>query len=128
MPKPYKQKMSKTWWLDHPAYRLFMLRELSGVFIAVYFLVLVKIMSKADEPEALAECLASLRTVPWYLFHGVILVFSLLHTVTWFDLAPKAIVIPLGEDRLPGIFITGAHYVGMVAISLTVFWFFGVFS
>ena len=36
MPKPYKQKMSKTWWLDHPAYRLFMLRELSGVFIAVY--------------------------------------------------------------------------------------------
>ena len=85
-------------------------------------------MSKADTPEALAECLASLRTVPWYLFHGVILVFSLLHTVTWFDLAPKAIVIPLGEDRLPGIFITGAHYVGMVAISLTVVWFFGVFS
>ena len=83
MPKPYKQQMSKTWWLDHPAYRLFMLRELSGVFIAVYFLVLVNVMSKAGEPEALAECLASLRTWPWYLFHGVILVFSLLHTVTW---------------------------------------------
>ena len=85
-------------------------------------------MSHAGELEDLAKCLASLRTWPWYLFHGVILVFSLLHTVTWFDLAPKAIVIPLGEDRLPGIFITGAHYLGMGAISLTVIWFFGVFS
>ena len=37
--KLYRPKMSTTWWLRKKSYFLFMLRELSSVFIALFLLV-----------------------------------------------------------------------------------------
>ena len=34
--KLYYSKLTPTWWLKKPAYLLFMLRELSSVFIAIF--------------------------------------------------------------------------------------------
>ena len=40
-PKVFRPKMPATWWLKHPKYFLFMLRELSSVFIAIFVVVLL---------------------------------------------------------------------------------------
>jgi fumarate reductase subunit C len=46
------------------------------------------------------------------------------HSITWFNLAPKAMVIKLGDKPIPGIIIALMNYGGWVAISLFFVWLF----
>jgi fumarate reductase subunit C len=51
--KLYHRKMPATWWLTKWSYFLFMLRELSSVFIAVFLVVyLCQIYQLSQGPEA----------------------------------------------------------------------------
>ena len=50
-------------------------------------------------------------------FHLLALAFALYHTTTWFNVTPKAMPVQLGEARLPGGVIIGAHYAGWALVS-----------
>jgi fumarate reductase subunit C len=48
------------------------------------------------------------------------LLFAVYHSVTWFNLAPKAMPVQLGEKTVaPGV-IAGAHYVVWIVLSIVV--------
>ena len=47
-------------------------------------------------------------------------------TFDWFKLAPKAMPVQLGEQKLPDLYIIVAHYIAWVAVTAIVFWFAGV--
>ena len=50
--KLYYPKMPATWWLRKPRYFLFMLRELSSVFIAIFLIVfLIQIYQLTDSSD-----------------------------------------------------------------------------
>lgn len=123
MNKPYVRPVSPTWFLQRGSYALFMLRELSSVFVALYVLELLCLVLQVQKgPAAVADFFAALKAPGWILFHLVALAFALLHSITWFNLTPKAVVVRLGEEKVPGVLIAGANYVGWIAISIFLWW------
>jgi succinate dehydrogenase subunit C len=121
--KPYIRRMPASWWLKQPSYLLFMLRELSCVFVGGYVvLFLMMIRSLAQGPDQYEAFLGMLRSPLAILFHVVALAFALLHTITWFQATPKAMAVWKGEERLPPAMMIIPNYVAWVVVSGVVAW------
>jgi fumarate reductase subunit C len=98
----YRRRVSLFWWAQRRSYLLFVLRELSSVAVAwtvVYLLIMVNaVFSGADAYQRFLDWSGR----PWLiLINLVTLIFLLLHAVTWFNLAPQAIVVRLKGRRMP---------------------------
>ena len=119
----YRPPTSRLWWLHRRAYLLFVLRELSSVFVAwfvVYLLLLVDAVHGGS--EAYREFL-ELSARPWMLALNVVaLAFVLLHAITWFNLAPQAMVVRLGGRRLPSRAVAAGHFAAWAAASAVIAW------
>ena len=115
--------MSTYWWLEKRSYFAFILREASCLFVAwfvVYLLMLVRAVSQGQ--TSYRDFLIWSANGGVVLLNVVSLCFVLLHAVTFFSAAPQAMVVRIGGSKLPGSAITGAHYAGLVAVSLLVAW------
>src|SRR5579862_9136605 len=90
----YPRQESKTWFMTRWPYRIFMLRELSGLFLAGYTILLLVLVAKVhDGAAAFTSFRDTLQSPALIVFSCVALLFALLHTVTWFQAVPK--VLPL---------------------------------
>ena len=121
MARPYpRQHVSKTWYLKRTPYRIFILREWSAVFVALYFGLLVTLAARAREGVgSLQEYVdVALSTPLGIAFHLVTLAFASLHTVTWFQAVPKAIRVRMGDEFIPAKTLIGVHYLALVGISV----------
>lgn len=120
-PRWHRTPVSTYWWLERRSYFLFILRELSSVFVAwfvAYLLVLIDAVSEND--AAYREFLEWSRH-PFVLFLNIVsLFFVALHAVTWFNLAPQAMVMHVGGRRLPGSWITASNYAALVVVSTVI--------
>ena len=120
-PKVFRPKMPATWWLRHPKYFLFMMRELSSVFIAIFVVVLlVQIAQLPYGEEAYHAFVQKFRAPGWIIFHIVALLFALYHSLTWFEATSKIIVIRRGEYRVPPRLIIVACIGVWVVLSLVI--------
>ena len=121
--RPYVRPMPATWWLQRKPYLIFMLRELSSVFVAAYLvLFLVMIRRLAQGPAAYESFLESLKAPLAIFFHIVALAFALLHTITWFNLTPQALPLRLGEKRVSPGLIIAPNYVAWMVVSAIIAW------
>ena len=115
--------MPASWWLKRSSYLLFMLRELSSVFVGGYVVIfLMMLRNLAQGPAEYEAFMAMLRSPLAILFHVVALAFALLHTITWFNLTPKAMAVWRGEERLPAAMMIVPNYVGWVVVSGVIAW------
>jgi fumarate reductase subunit C len=112
--RPYTRPIPATWWLQRTRYILFMVREFTAVFIGGYAVLLLVMLSKLSDPVAF-DAFVALPGVR--LFHVLVLLAALFHTITWFNVAPQALVIHIGEERVPSVLIAGAHYAGWIVTS-----------
>ncbi len=121
--KPYIRPMPRDWWLQRLPYLSFMAREVSSIFVAAYVVIFMVMLSRISQgPEAYQAFLASLESPLAIFFHVVALAFALIHTLSWFSLTPKAMMLYIGEDRVPSYWILGSHYAAWIAISAFVAW------
>ena len=121
--RPYQRSMSPTWWLNKRNYLLFMLRELTSVFIAAFLvLYLVQLAQLEWGAEAYTAFLDRLASPGWIVFHLLALVAALYHSITWFNLLPQVMVVWRGEERVPSGFIAGSNYVAWLVISVVIGW------
>ncbi|MGH7768538.1 MAG: hypothetical protein ACREQP_13875 [Candidatus Binatia bacterium] len=119
--KLYYPKMPRTWWLQKPAYLLFMLRELSSVFIAIFLIVfLVQLYQLTKGPEAYAAFVQKLGSPGWILFHTVALFFAVYHSVTWFESTAVVMPIKLGERELPRKLVFALNVGAWIAVSAVI--------
>ena len=122
-PRWYRPRMSTWWWLRSGHYLAFILRELSSVFVAwsvVYLLLLVRAVSQG---EASYQQLVSWSRSPGILVVNVVsLIFVVYHAVTWFNLAPQAMVVHLRGWRMPGAWIAASNYGAWALVSALVAW------
>ena len=120
--RPFIREVPKTrWFFQHPRYLRYMAREVTCIFIAIYTTILVVgIVRLAQSREAYDAYLAALASTISILFHLLALAFALYHSFTWFNLAPKALPIHLGDKTVSPAAIAVAHYVAWVVISLIV--------
>lgn len=119
----YQRPVHLFWWLERRSYLLFVLRELSSVFVAwtvVYLLLLVNAVS--DGPASYQRFLE--RSGEWWMvaINVITMLFLLLHVVTWFGLAPRAMVIKARGSRVPPRQIVAAHYLAWLVLSAIVAW------
>ena len=117
----YKPRLSRLWWLRRPSYLLFVIRELTSVFVAwsvVFLLLMVRAVSQGDRGY---QQFLELSRNPWMLALNVItLVLVVFHTITWFTVAPQAMVVRLRGRRVPGRMILLAHYAVWVVLTALV--------
>lgn len=121
----YYPKISSTWWLRHPSYFRFMMRELSSVFIAIFLVVfLVELHQLSRGPQAYAAFLETLRSPGWIVFHVVALAFAIYHSVTWLKLIGVVQVVRVGERQVPPRLVAGGAFGAWAVVSLVIlFWF-----
>lgn len=120
-PAPYPRQRSQTWFLKRWPYQLFMLRELSAVFLAAYMaLLLVLVTQVHNGRHAVRSFENTLKSPELLIFSSVALIFALLHTITWFQAVPKALPLRRGENKVPPGLLIGAHYVAMLALSAVI--------
>jgi fumarate reductase subunit C len=122
-PKWYRTRVSTYWWLSQWSYTKFILRELSSVFVG-YFIVITLLQVRALTlgASSYAELQDWLGNPLVILLNSVGFLFLLLHTVTWFNLTPRAIVLRLGGKRVPDILIIAPNYVAWLVISGVLAW------
>jgi fumarate reductase subunit C len=121
--KPYLRSMPATWWLRRGPYVFFMLREITSVFIAAYLVLFLVMIYRLNQGQAAYESfLQDLESPLAILFHVVALAFALFHTFTWFNLTPKALVVRMGEERLPPAAIIAPNYLAWIVISAVIGW------
>ena len=117
----YFPKMPATWWLKNIKYFLFMLRELSAVFIAIFLVVLLtQVYSLTHGREAYSAYVRVLASPWWIIFHVVALLFALYHSITWFNLMPQVLVVRLGKRQVPPRLVTIVNFVGWLVVSLAI--------
>ncbi|MDA2926894.1 fumarate reductase subunit C [Acidobacteria bacterium AH-259-G07] len=120
---PYHRPVPKTWWLKRRAYFLFMIRELTSVFAAAYCAFLLVFIYKLGEgAQAYASMIDLMQSPSSIVLHCVTLTFVLYHTITWFNLTPKIMVLRVGEERVPPLVIAGTIYAGWIVLSLAIAW------
>lgn len=123
MTGPYHRPLPSTWWLQNRAYFLFMIRELTSVFIAAYAMLLLILLYRLNAGrDAYESYLRFLATPGMVIFHVIALAAALFHTVTWFNLTPKVLVVRMGAQRVPAAVIAGVNYAAWVAVSALVAW------
>ncbi len=122
-PRWYRKKVSTYWWTRQWSYLKFTLRELTSLSVA-YFVVIMLLQLSALErgPEAYARFQTWLKTPVAVVLNVVALLFVLFHTITWFNLAPRAMPVRVGGKRLPDWMVAAPNYVAWLAISAVVVW------
>ena len=119
--KLYYPKMPATWWLRKPSYFLFMLRELSSVFIALFLVVfLIQIYQLTRGPEAYVAFAQKLSSPGWVIFHLVTLAFAIYHSITWFQSTAVVLPLRLGEREIPAALVTALHIGAWIAVSMVI--------
>jgi fumarate reductase subunit C len=122
-PRLLRPTISRGWWLHRRTYFMFMMRELSCVFVAwfvVYLLLLVRAVTQGD--ASYQQFLAWSAGPAIVLLNVISLVFVVYHTVTFFNAAPQALVVSAGGRRVPGSVIGASHYAAWAAASAVVAW------
>ena len=119
----YIRPVSSTWWLEKKQYILFVIRELTSIFVAVYCLFLLFFILKiGNENETYNLLIIFLKSPLILVLHLISFPFILYHTITWFNLTPKIMVLQIGEEKVPKELIAGLVYISWGLLSLILIW------
>ena len=119
----YQRRMSVFWWVHKRSYFLFVMRELSSLFVAWFVVYLLMFIAAVGGGAEKYDAFLDRASSPLFLVvNAVALAFLVLHTITWFALTPQAMVLNLGGRRVPGVLIIAAQYVGLAAVSAFIYW------
>ena len=123
VPRYYRPRVSTYWWVTQWAYFSFILREISSIFVAWgVIVILLQIRALELGPADYAAFQQWLARPGVIAMNMVSFFFVLLHTVTWFNLAPKAMVIRLRGKRLPSVALAAQNYGAWLVLSAIVAW------
>jgi fumarate reductase subunit C len=103
-PTTYRQPVSRLWWMKKRSYFMFVLRELSSVFVAWFAVFLMIMVFAIGRGEASYQSFMDWAASPVVIVINIVaLAFAILHTVTWFALTPQAMVVRFGGRQVTAI-------------------------
>jgi len=117
----FVRQIPGNWWLLKRSYTLFMFRELSSGVLALYAILLVRLLHRAHDPALFGELFQKLISPVSIVLHVIVLGFALLNTVTTFTLAPRVLKLYRGEEKVPEALISGVHYAAWAVVTLVLF-------
>lgn len=118
-------RMPSDWWLKKTHYFMYMMRELSAVFAALWvvlFLAQIPAMaSGGTNLPAFVKWLDFIHSPGWVVFSMVALVFVLYHAFTWFNLMGTVLYVRMGKTPMPGSLIIGAMFAVWLGVSIIIY-------
>jgi fumarate reductase subunit C len=122
-PRLYRPRISTWWWTRKRTYFVFVMRELSSIFVAWSVAYLVLLVYAVGQGEAAYENFLDWAASPWVIALNILtLLFVLLHTVTWFSLTPQAMEVRMAGRPVPSFHIIAGQYTGLLVVSAFVLW------
>jgi fumarate reductase subunit C len=122
-PRWYRPRMPVFWWMGRRSYLIFVLRELSSVFVAWSVVFLLLLIQAVGQGGTAYRQFVDRSGEPWMLALNIVtLAFVVFHAITWFSLAPQAMVVRIRGRRVPRSWIAGAHYAGWALLSALAAW------
>ncbi len=122
-PRWLRRRVSTYWWLGKWSYFAFVLREGSCIFVAWFVVYLLLLIHRVLQGEAAYQAFLAWSARPSVLLLNIVsFVFLLYHTITFFDAAPRALVVHIGKTRVPEKLIGVSHYAAWLVASAVVFW------
>jgi fumarate reductase subunit C len=122
-PRWLRSRVSTYWWLRRRSYLAFILRELSSIFVGWFVVFLLLLVRAVSQGESRYQAFLDWSRGPAVLALNVVsLCFIVYHAITWFNLAPKAMVLRVGGTRVPGFLIAGSNYLAWAMASALVSW------
>ena len=119
----YRPRVSTWWWTRKRTYFVFVMRELSSIFVAWFVVYLMLLVYAVGQGEAAYQRFLAWAASPWVVALNVVaLAFVLLHTVTWFALTPQAMAVRVMGQRVPSFHIIAGQYTGLVVVSGFILW------
>lgn len=116
----YRAPRDFAWFLRNRHYTVFVLRELTSVFVAwavVFVMLLVDAVLNGKDFAAFAE-------QPWVIALNVVtLAATAFHAITFLNLAPKATVVRLDGYRIPSWVIQGGNHTAWLLVSAVIAYF-----
>lgn len=124
MSRPLSRRLGWNWWITRPSYFLVLLREVTAVFMLVELVLLLILLHKAGQSEAVHRAYLDFLLNPgMVVLHAISAAAALWHTITWFNLTPKALVIRIGTYRVPGFFLIAPQWGAFALITgLIILW------
>ncbi|MED5813562.1 fumarate reductase subunit C [Mycolicibacterium sp. 050232] len=117
----YRQPVPLLWWVKRRSYLRYMLREASCKAVAwavVYLGLLIWALGSGQY-----EWFQHFSRHPLVIVLNLVaLALLLLHTVTWFSLAPRAMVVHLQGRRVPADAVLAGHYAAWLVVSAVIAW------
>ncbi|EGN75476.1 fumarate reductase subunit C [Idiomarina sp. A28L] len=123
----YKPTLTRTWWLKHRFFMLYMLRE--GTVLPLVFL-LCSLSAGAFALQSVEQFASWQRFManPWVVaIHTVALIAALYHAFTFFKLFPRVMPIRVGTKLVPPAIMVVGQWLAVVAVITVFLWLF-VFS
>jgi len=122
-PRLYFKRMPIFWWVKKWSHARFILRELTSFGVAFYAIIIILHVQAINQgAEYYANFQSWLQSPFAIILHTIAFILVLYHSITWFNLAPKAMVIKLGRHRVPGYIISGLNYAAWIFFSVAITW------
>jgi len=119
--RPYVRPMKPGWWLGQRRYLVYMICELTSLFIGLYCALMgVGIFRLSQGRAAWDGFLAALSSPPGIVFQLICLAFATYHSTTWFDLTPKAMPLSVKGEPVSPKTIVAFHYGAWAVVSIVV--------
>lgn len=117
----YVRPVTPNWWKALGFYRFYMLREGTAA-PAVWFsiVLLYGVFALKGGPEGWAHFVGFLQNPLVLLLNLIALLAALLHTKTWFDLAPKASIIIVKDEKLAPEPVVKGLWIVTIVITLAI--------
>lgn len=120
--KPYLRDVTPNWWQRLGFYRFYMLREGTALPAVWFSLLLLHGLYQLKAGPAGWEAFVHLLQNPVVLLLNLIaLAAALLHSKTWFDLAPKAAILIVKGEKLGPAPVVRLLWAVMIVVSLAIF-------
>lgn len=120
----YKPTLTRTWWLKHRFFVLYMLRE--GTVLPLVFLLCS--LTAGGFALQSAEQFARWQhfmAIPWVVaVHGLALIAVLYHAFTFFRLFPRVMPVRIGAKLVPPAIMVAAQWFAVVAVIAAFLWLF----
>jgi succinate dehydrogenase subunit C len=114
--KAYQFRQPFNWWTRRRGYVLYMVRELSALPVAIWWLLFLVEVSRLRDGSNGYHPLEA-----WFVAVSVVcLVAAVWHSYTFLNLAGLIMRIPLGDRTVPARAIVGAAFSGFVVVTAVV--------
>lgn len=117
---PYHRPMKRTWYMYHPFYRRYMIRESSSLFDGLYAINLFAGLVQLVRGEEAWNGWLALQANPLMILFAVVTFgMTIYHAVTFIEMTPRVLFQPI-RKRIKDSVVSKLMYVGLGLVSTVI--------